>query len=215
MTLRFKPTLPASGTVLCLGAHCDDIEIGCGGTLIELSQRHPALSFLWIVFSGDALREAETRAAAAMLLPSSALSIEVHRFRSSYFPQVASEIKDAFEWLRPRVAPDLILTHYLGDRHQDHRVIAELTWNTFRSHAILEYEIPKYEGDLGHPQIYCPLSADSVGLKVSTLVRCFTSQRDRQWFDDELFRGHLRLRGAECNSPTRHAEAFHGRKLVI
>jgi len=215
MTLRFDPRLPDDGTVLCLGAHCDDIEIGCGGTLVELSRRHPRLRFVWVVFSGDEVREPETRAAAAALLGPSALAVDVQRFRGSYFPYVASDIKDAFEALRSRVAPDLILTHYLGDRHQDHRLVAELTWNTFRSHAILEYEIPKYEGDLGQPQVYCPLSSASVELKVSTLMRCFPSQHGRQWFDAELFRGHLRLRGVECNSPSRHAEAFHGRKLLI
>ncbi|HUN72264.1 MAG TPA: PIG-L deacetylase family protein [Steroidobacteraceae bacterium] len=215
MTLRFQPALPEDGTVLCLGAHCDDIEIGCGGTLIELSRRHPALRFVWVVFSGDEVREPETRAAAAALHAPKAPEVEVHGFRGSYFPYVASGIKDTFESLRARVSPDLILTHHLADRHQDHRVVAELTWNTFRNHAILEYEIPKYEGDLGQPQVYCPLSSAAVELKVATLMRCFPSQHGRQWFDADLFRGHLRLRGVECNSPSRHAEAFHGRKLLI
>jgi LmbE family N-acetylglucosaminyl deacetylase len=215
MTLRFAPNLPEDGTVLCLGAHCDDIEIGCGGTLIELSRRHPGLRFFWAVFSGDEVREPETRAAAAALHAPNTPTVEVHRYRGSYFPYVASEIKDSFESLRAKVAPDLIFTHFLGDRHQDHRIVAELTWNTFRSHAILEYEIPKYEGDLGQPQVYCPLSSATVELKVATLMRCFPSQHGRQWFDPELFRGHLRLRGIECASPSRHAEAFHGRKLMI
>jgi LmbE family N-acetylglucosaminyl deacetylase len=204
VTLRFEPKIPSGGTVLCLGAHCDDIEIGCGGTLIELSRRHPQARFVWAVFAGDEVREQETRAAAA-----------VHRFRESFFPYVGSQIKDAFESLRSRVAPDLVLTHHLSDRHQDHRMLAELTWNTFRSHAILEYEIPKYEGDLGQPQVYCPLAAESAELKIETLLNCFPSQRARQWFDAELFRGHLRLRGMECNSPSRYAEAFHARKIVI
>ena len=215
MTLQFQPTLTSSATVLCLGAHCDDIEIGCGGTLMELNRRYPGMRFVWVVFSGEDVREQETRAAAAALLDGANLSIEVHRFRESFFPYIGAQIKEAFESLRPRVAPDLILTHHLGDRHQDHRVIAELTWNAFRSHAILEYEIPKYEGDLGHPQVYCPLSAEAVDLKVEALLRCFPSQRTRQWFDAELFRGHLRVRGIECNSPSRYAEAFHARKIVI
>jgi LmbE family N-acetylglucosaminyl deacetylase len=107
------------------------------------------------------------------------------------------------------------MTHYIADRHQDHRVVAELTWNTFRNHAILEYEIPKYEGDLAHPGVYCALSPATVDRKIATLLKCFPSQLGRQWFDADLFRGHLRLRGVECNSPTRHAEAFHGRKLVL
>jgi LmbE family N-acetylglucosaminyl deacetylase len=215
MTLTFAPQLPVDGTILCLGAHCDDIEIGCGGTLIELARRHPQLHFLWVVFSSDAVREAETRSAASLLLPGANVSVEVLRFRGSYFPYVGADIKDVFESLRSRVSPDLVMTHYLGDRHQDHRVVAELTWNTFRRHAILEYEIPKYEGDLAQPQVYCPLSSSTVDLKVETLLKCFGSQRSHAWFDADLFRGHLRLRGVECNSSSRHAEAFHGRKLVI
>ena len=215
MTLRFAPLLPAGSTVLCLGAHCDDIEIGCGGTLIELAHRHPGIAFHWVVFSGDPVREQETRAAATALLAAAPPAVTVHRFRMSYFPQVAAELKDSFEALRAAVRPELILTHHLGDRHQDHRTVAELTWNTFRDHAILEYEIPKYEGDLGTPQVYCPLSDGTVQAKVDTLLRCFPSQAHRQWFDADLFRGHLRLRGVECNAPSRYAEAFHGRKLLI
>lgn len=213
--LRFEPQIPGGGTVLCLGAHCDDIEIGCGGALVELRRRHPGLQFVWVVFSGDEVRERETRAAAEALLAGASVSMEVHRFRESYFPYRGEDIKQAFESLRSRVVPDLIMTHHLGDRHQDHRVVAELTWNAFRSHAILEYEIPKYEGDLGQPQIYCPLSASSADLKLDTLMNCFPSQQGRHWFDAELFRGHLRLRGMECNSPSRYAEAFHGRKILI
>jgi LmbE family N-acetylglucosaminyl deacetylase len=133
----------------------------------------------------------------------------------SYFPYIGPDIKDAFESLRSKVSPDLVMTHYLHDRHQDHRIIAELTWNTFRRHAILEYEIPKYEGDLAQPQVYCPLPSAAVDLKIDTLLKCFPSQRAHQWFDADLFRGHLRLRGVECNSPSRHAEAFYGRKLLI
>jgi LmbE family N-acetylglucosaminyl deacetylase len=215
MTLQFQPQLTSASTVLCLGSHCDDIEIGCGGTLAELNRRFPGMRFVWVVLSGDAVREQETRAAAAALLPGANVAVEVHRFRESFFPYVATEIKPLVDSLRSRVSPDLILTHYLGDRHQDHRVVAELTWNSFRSHAILEYEIPKYEGDLGHPQVYCALSAAAADLKVDTLLKCFPSQQAKQWFDAELFRGHLRLRGIECASPSRYAEAFHGRKILI
>jgi LmbE family N-acetylglucosaminyl deacetylase len=214
--LRFSPDLPADGTILCLGAHCDDIEIGCGGTLIELRNRHPNLRVVWVVFSGNAVRERETRSAADTLLGSHAqVAVTVHHFRGSYFPYCGTDIKDAFEELRSRVTPDLVMTHYLADRHQDHRVIADLTWNTFRSHAILEYEIPKYDGDLAQPGVYCPLSPATVDLKIATLLQCYPSQRDRQWFDADLFSGHLRFRGVECNSPTRYAEAFHARKLVL
>ncbi len=215
MTLRFAPEFPEGGTVLCLGAHCDDIELGCGATLFELARTHPAVRFAWVVFSGDRIREQETRAAGMTLLPRADVSITVHRFRTSYFPHVGAELKDAFETLHADIEPDLVLTHHLADRHQDHRVIAELTWNTFRDHAILEYEIPKYEGDLGQPQVYCPLSPAAVESKIEALTTCFPSQTSRQWFDAELFRGHLRLRGAECNSPSRYAEAFHGRKILL
>lgn len=213
--LRFLPELPATGTVLCLGAHCDDIEIGCGGLLMRLHERHPELNFVWAVFSGDDVRECETKAAAAVLMSGAKHSMTVHRFRGSYFPHHAAEIKDAFEKIRSQTRPDLILTHFLSDRHQDHRVIAELTWNTFRNHAVLEYEIPKYEGDLQHPGVFCPLSEQVVDRKIGALLDSFASQRNHQWFDAELFRGHMRLRGVECNSPTRYAEAFHARKLVI
>lgn len=214
--LSFRPDFAADATVLCLGAHCDDIEIGCGGTLMELARRNPGLKFEWVVFSGDAQREPETRAAAARILGAGRDDrVEVLSFRGSYFPYLGERIKDAFEAVARRVKPDLIFTHFLADRHQDHRVIAELTWNTFRSHAILEYEIAKYEGDLQHPGVYMPLSADIVEDKVSMLLECFPSQRSRQWFDADLFRGQMRLRGVECNAPSRHAEAFHARKLIL
>jgi len=217
MMLQFKPDLPADGTILCLGAHCDDIEIGCGGTLIELHKRHPGLRFEWVLFSGDEVRERETRKAAHALLGSAGANINVSvlKFRGSYFHSIVADIKDAFETLRGQLKPDLIMSHYLNDRHQDHRVISELTWNTFRSHAILEYEIPKYDGDLAHPGVFCPLSQATVDKKVATLLESFPSQLGHQWFDADLFRGLMRLRGVECNSPTRFAEAFHARKLVL
>ena len=213
--LQFKPALPDDGIILCLGAHSDDIEIGCAGLLMTLLERNPNLRFHWVVFSGDDVRERETRAAAAQLLAGANLTITTHMFRDSYFPQSSADIKNAFEDLRKRVTPDLILTHTLADRHQDHRVLSELTWNTFRNHAVLEYEIPKYDGDLAHPNLFCPVSAELVQKKVQTLLGCFASQRDHQWFDADLFRGHMRLRGVECNSPSRFAEAFHARKLVF
>lgn len=212
--LGFKPDLPADGTVLCLGAHCDDIEIGCGGALMELQRRYPGLRFEWMVFSGDAVRERETRAAAARLLGANC-QVEVQRFRCSYFPYDGAQIKDAFEAINKRRHPDLIFSHFLADRHQDHRMIAELTWNTFRNHMILEYEIAKFEGDLAHPNVYLPLADELVRRKVDTLVDCFTSQRTHAWFDAELFMGQMRLRGVECNAASRYAEAFHARKLVL
>lgn len=201
--------------VLCLGAHCDDIEIGAGGTLIELSARLPQTHFHWVVLSGDDTREPETRSAAARVHRDVSHSVEVLRFRGSYFPSEYAALKDAFEEIKQGPEPDLVLTHRLEDRHQDHRVVAELTWHTFRRHAVLEYEIPKYEGDLGNPNVYLPLSAAAADAKVRMLMECFPSQLQRSWFTADLFRAQLRLRGIECNSPTGLAEAFHGRKLTL
>jgi LmbE family N-acetylglucosaminyl deacetylase len=212
----FRADLRPGATVLCLGAHCDDIEIGCSGTLLELRERHPDTQFVWVVFSADDIREAETRRAGAMLLGEGGhCTIQVHRFRGSHFPYVGTPLKDAFEALKSAVRPDLIFTHFLHDRHQDHRVIAELTWNTFRNHSILEYEIAKYEGDLVTPNVYCEVSASHAGRKVDALMQCFPSQLSRTWFDRELFQGLMRVRGVECNSSSRYAEGFHGRKLKL
>jgi LmbE family N-acetylglucosaminyl deacetylase len=214
--LGFSPNFSTGATVLCLGAHCDDIEIGCGGTLLELRRRYPKLQVIWHVFSGSPERAAETRSAAARLLgDETAKGVVVHGFRGSFFPYSGPEIKDAFETLKLGMTPDLIFTHFLHDRHQDHRIVSELTWNTFRDHAILEYEIPKFEGDLAHPNVYVPLSEESAERKVRTLVDSFPSQASRSWFDAETFRGLMRIRGVECNAPQRYAEAFHGRKLTL
>ena len=203
-------------TVLCLGAHCDDIEIGCGGTLVELQRRAPHLRFLWVALSGDAEREAETRNAGKGLLGGQdCLDVEVANFRGSYFPHHWMEIKDYFEGLKSRIDPDLILTHWLDDRHQDHRVVAELTWNTFRDHRVLEYEIPKYEGDLGRPNLFVPLSRETVERKITVLGSHFPSQRQRAWFRPEVFRSLLTLRGIECNAESGFAEAHHARKMVV
>lgn len=202
--------------VLCIGAHCDDIEIGCGGALVELARRFPRAYVRWVIFSGDAIRQSETRAAAIRLLGERAGEpVELRQFRGSYFPSCAGDIKDEFESLKARVFPDLIFTHYFYDRHQDHRLLAELTWNTFRDHTILEYEIPKFEGDLGHPNLYVPLSNDVVERKISVLEECFPSQRNRSWFNADVFRGLMRIRGMECNAASGFAEAFHARKLTM
>lgn len=202
------------GTVLCLGAHCDDIEIGCAGTLLEIKQRVPGLYCHWAVLSGAGEREAETRAAGADLLGDS-LQVRVAEFQNSYFPACWGEIKGFFEQLKATVEPDLILTHWLEDRHQDHRIVAELTWNTFRSHQILEYEIPKYEGDLGRPNLYVPVSARHTDHKVDALITYFSSQRHRAWFRPEVFRGLMAVRAVECDAPSGYAEAFHARKLIV
>ena len=204
-----------AATVLCIGAHCDDIEIGCGATLIRLARENPGLTVVWAVFAGDHSREQESRAAARELLGQQRVDLRYLGFRESYFPSQHDRVKDAFESLKASVKPDLILTHRLDDRHQDHRVVAELTWNTFRSHLILEYEIPKYEGDLGQPNLYAPVSAADLDQKVAMLMRCFPSQQARSWFTAETFRALCRIRGIECAAESGYAEAFHARKLCV
>jgi LmbE family N-acetylglucosaminyl deacetylase len=202
-------------TVLCLGAHGDDIEIGCGGTLLHLLAG-PNTAVYWVVFSADAQRAGEAMdSARAFLAGARVRTIEVHRFRDGFFPFLGAEIKEYFEALKTKVFPDLIFTHHQGDLHQDHRLIAELTWQTFRSHLILEYEIPKYDGDLGAPNVFVPLDESVCRRKIQTLLASFASQRGRHWFDEETFLALLRLRGMECRAPDRYAEAFYGRKLVL
>jgi LmbE family N-acetylglucosaminyl deacetylase len=201
--------------VLVLGAHCDDVEIGCGGTLAALVRARPHLRVHVVVFSGTDVRTPETRAALAALLPTPMCTVEVHEFRDGFFPVEWSKIKERFEALKSRCKPDLVLTHHEHDRHQDHRTICELTWNTFRDHLILEYEIPKYDGDLGRPNVFVPLDGESVRLKIATLLDCFASQRGKRWFTGDLFSALLRLRGMECNSASGYAEAFHARKIPV
>ncbi|MEP7242477.1 MAG: PIG-L deacetylase family protein [Gammaproteobacteria bacterium] len=206
--------------ILCVGAHCDDIEIGCGATLVRLRREYPSARIVWAIFAREDGRDGESRAAAAQLLgagtaPPAGPELRFFDFRGSYFPTAYEGIKDAFETLKGAVRPDLILTHHLQDRHQDHRVLAELTWNTFRSHLVLEYEIPKYEGDLGHPNLFMPCTVADLDRKVKALMECFPSQRSRGWFTEDTFRALARLRGIECASPTGFAEAFHARKLCL
>jgi len=209
--------LPRGGPLrlLGVGAHSDDIEIGCGGTILTWTSALP-VEVTWIVLSADDEREREARAAAARFLAKAASShVDVKRFRNGFFPHEGASIKDYFESLKARPAPDLILTHTADDRHQDHRVVNELTWNTFRNHTILEYEIPKYDGDLGRPNLYVPLSRAVLAEKVKIAIESFASQRDKHWFSEELFRGLARVRGMECAAPDGHAEAFHARKVVV
>lgn len=201
--------------VLCLGAHCDDIEIGTGATILRLLRQRPDLEVTWVVFSGNQVRRAEAqRAAEAFLAGCGKKTIQLHAFRDAYFPSQIEVIKPEFEKLKA-FDPQLILTHTNRDSHQDHRMINELTWNTFRSHTILEYEITKYDGDLGRPQVYAPVERDIVGQKIRLLMECFPTQTSRQWYDEETFRGLMRIRGIECNSPTKYAEAFYCRKMLI
>jgi LmbE family N-acetylglucosaminyl deacetylase len=202
------------GVVLCIGAHCDDIEIGCGGTLLRLLESNPGLEVHFLVLCSDALRKREALDAARRLLgDASQKHVEILSFRDGFLPWSGGEVKECFESLKRTVQPDLILTHFRGDLHQDHRLASELTWNTFRDHLILEYEIPKYDGDLGAPNLFVPLSESQVARKLEIVLGAFASQRTRRWFDQETFRALLRLRGVECNAS--HAEAFHARKLVL
>jgi LmbE family N-acetylglucosaminyl deacetylase len=203
-------------SVLCLGAHSDDIEIGAGATLLSMQEKGVRLDVHWCVLSGDGERETEARASASQFLAAAESSqIEVMAFRDGFFPEQGDAIKSWFTALRDRVDPDLILTHRNEDAHQDHQHICRLTWNTFRDHCILEYEIPKWDGDMSQPNLYVPISASILKRKIDLLITHFGSQRSKQWFDSETFLGLARLRGIECRAPERYAEAFVGRKLVL
>jgi LmbE family N-acetylglucosaminyl deacetylase len=199
-----------------LGAHSDDIEIGCGGTILRIAAEVPGLVVRWIVFSGDERRANEARnSATAILEHVSNKQIEVLGFRDGYFPSQSAEIKDYFESVKRDFNPSLILTHWQNDAHQDHRLIAELTLNTFRNHLVLEYEIPKYDGDLGNPNFFVPLSRAQLQRKINTISHHFVSQQGQGWFEDETFAAMARLRGIGCNASDGVAEAFYVRKIVF
>jgi LmbE family N-acetylglucosaminyl deacetylase len=201
--------------VLCLGSHSDDLEIGCGGTLLTLIASRSDVSVEWIVFSASDDRAAEARTSAMQFLEGAAdTSVQVERFRDGFFPYVGHDIKQYFEELKRRCSPDLIFTHYRDDRHQDHRLISDLTWNTFRDHLILEYEIPKYDGDLGSPNLFVHLDEAICRRKVRAITSMFQTQLNRHWFTDDTFFSLLRLRGIEAASPTGYAEGFYCRKAV-
>jgi LmbE family N-acetylglucosaminyl deacetylase len=203
-------------SVLCLGAHSDDIEIGVGATLLSMIARGVRLDVHWCVLgaTGDRAREAQA-SAADFLSQAGSAKIEVMAFRDGFFPEQGEEIKSWFETLKPRANPDLILTHCRDDAHQDHRQVCRLTWNTFRDHCVLEYEIPKWDGDLGRPNLYVPVSSKALSRKIELLNSHFGTQRSKQWFDSETFLGLARLRGVECRAPERYAEAFFARKLTL
>jgi LmbE family N-acetylglucosaminyl deacetylase len=201
--------------ILCLGAHSDDIEIGCGATVLKLCKENPGLEVAWVVFSAEGKRSDEAHSSArAFLHNANKEVIEIKDFRGGFFPWQGMEIKERFEELK-QFNPDAVFTHHRDDRHQDHRVISELAWNTFRNHLILEYEIPKYDGDLGQPNVFVPASKAVAERKVKLLLKHFKSQVHRHWFDRETFMGLMRLRGMECASKSGYAEAFFGRKLVL
>ena len=202
--------------ILCLGCHSDDIEIGCGGTILQLAEQYPGSVFHWVVFSAIGVREAEAQKAATLFAGQTSLRGPLLKtFPDGFMPFVGAEVKAVFEELKQTVSPDLIFTQNRKDAHQDHRLIAELTWNTFRDHCILEYEIPKYDGDLGQPSVFVPLQTETCEKKVSYLMDAFVSQRSKRWFQRDTFLSLMRLRGMECNAPSGYAEAFYCRKLVI
>lgn len=203
-------------SVLCLGAHSDDIEIGAGATILQWQAAGTVLDVHWTVLSASGPRETEARASAADFLAGiERTHVETLTFRDGFFPAQSGEIKAWFEELKVRLDPDVILTHRGDDAHQDHREVSRLTWNTFRDHLILEYEIPKWDGDLGRPNLYVPIGAATMARKVEALMHHFGTQRSKHWFDEEAFRGLARLRGMECRAPDGYAEAFVARKAVI
>ena len=213
-TLDFLRGLERRPTILCLGAHCDDIEIGCGGTLLRLLHARRDVAVHWVVLSSTKTRALEAAKAAALFLKGArARTVRIESFADGHFPYQGAEIKHYFEGVRRAVSPSLIFTHYRDDRHQDHRLVSDTTWQTFRDATILEYEIPKYDGDLGVPNVFAHLDAATCDRKIRYIVKSFATQHAKPWFTEETLRALMRLRGVE--SRARYAEAFYGRKLVL
>lgn len=214
--LRFDDNGRSTYQVLCLGAHCDDLEIGCGGTILKLLEAYQNIHINWIVFSSNEQREKEALSSANYFLKKAkSKNIIIKKFRDSFFPFIGAEIKEFFEEQKQHLSPDIIFTHYKNDLHQDHRLISDLTWNTFRNHLILEYEIPKYDGDLGSPNVFVHLDGETCNKKAEYILNCFESQKTNSWCTKDTFFSLLRLRGIESNSPHNYAEAFYNRKLVL
>lgn len=202
-------------TILCIGAHSDDIEIGCGGTLLQLKKLYPRLKFHWMVFTAAGARGEEAAKGADLFTEGAEKEVILKSFRDGFLPYVGAEVKESFEEAKSKVEPDLIFTHWGGDAHQDHRLLSELTWNTYRNHLILEYEVPKYDGDLGRPNFFVPLEAAVSEKKIDHLFSAFSSQSTKRWFSRETFAGLMRIRGMESNAPSGYAEAFYARKMVV
>jgi LmbE family N-acetylglucosaminyl deacetylase len=216
LPFALSPNRAGPFKLLCLGAHSDDIEIGCGGTVLRLAEEIEDLEVCWIVFSATEIRAAEARASAASFLNGvSAKRIDVFGFRDGYFPFQGAEIKDCFERLKHQFDPSLIFTHWQGDAHQDHRLLSQLTFNTFRDHMVLEYEIPKFETDTSSPAFFVPLTRGHLQRKVDTILHHFASQQNRNWFSEETFKALARLRGIGCHAQEGVAEAYYARKIVF
>ena len=203
-------------SLLCLGAHCDDVEIGAGATILRLVAENPGIRVDWIVFSSTPTREAEARACAEQFLGNAAsATVQIHAFRDGFFPSEMHGIKERFEALKADVSPDVVFTHHRHDRHQDHRVVSDLTWNTFRDHLVVEYEVPKYDGDLGQPNLFVPIDDTRRRAKIDSILRHFHTQHDKAWFTADTFNALMRIRGVECRSGIGYAEAFYARKLIL
>jgi LmbE family N-acetylglucosaminyl deacetylase len=216
LNFKFQKGQNSIQRVLCLGAHSDDLEIGCGGTILRLIEEYPNLSFYWIVFSATESRAAEAFASAnSFLTQANEKHVVVKDFRDGFFPYIGADIKTYFEQLKRDFSPDLIFTHNRNDLHQDHRLICELTWNTFRNHLILEYEIPKYDGDIGTPNFFVHLDKLTCRSKINHILDHFKTQENKHWFTEETFLSLMRLRGIESKAPHHYAEAFYCRKLVF
>ncbi len=204
------------GIILCLGEHADDIEIGCGGTILKLLQQYEGVQVYWVVMSATDRRAEEARRSTKQFLAGAGASkVIVKEFRDGYFPYTGDAIKDFFFELQCEVQPDIVFTHRREDLHQDHRLVSELTWNTFRDHLILEYEIAKYEGDLGQPNVFVPIDEPTCRRKIDTIVGSFTSERGKPWFTEDAFWSLLRIRGVECKSPSKFAEGLYCRKMIL
>jgi len=202
--------------VLCLGAHCDDIEIGCGGSLLEMIGGESEISITWIIFCADKTRKEEAKRSFGLFMdPVKEKRIEIKDGRDGFLPYYGKEVKEQFEELKLEVNPDIIFTHQRNDLHQDHRLISELTWNTFRDHLILEYEIPKYDGDWGNPNVFIEIGCETSRRKIKTIMDAYRSQVPKHWFTEDTFLSHMRLRGMESNSYSGMAEGFHCRKIVL
>lgn len=214
--LSLNKTEESEYKILCLGSHCDDIEIGCGGTILKLIENYQHLVIYWVVFSSNEPRAEEAIASASLFLKEiQTKKIIIKSFRDGFLPFQGIEVKECFEQLKEEFSPDIVFTHHRDDRHQDHRLISELTWNTFRNHLILEYEIPKYDGDLGIPNFFVHLNEVVCRRKIQYILDAFPTQNNKQWFTEDTFRSLLRIRGIESNSPSKYAEAFYCRKIFF
>lgn len=214
--INFNKPKESELKILCLGAHCDDIEIGCGGTVLKLIENYSEISINWVVFSSNEQRAQEAIVSSnTFLKEASQKKVDIKNFQDGFLSFQGKEVKECFEQLKQEFSPDLIFTHYRQDRHQDHRLISDLTWNTFRNHLILEYEIPKYDGDLGIPNFFVHLDEALSNRKIQYILNAFPTQNNKQWFTEETFRSILRIRGIESNSLGNYAEAFHCRKIVF